>query len=54
MGLDRMPHCYIECVPLPRVKAANAPMYFKKAINESENEFESQNKALIDTRGVCV
>ena len=27
-------------------------MYFKKAINESENEFESQNKALIDTRGV--
>ena len=33
------------------IQAANAPMYFKKAINESENEFESQNKALIDTRG---
>ena len=37
MGLDRMPHAYLECVPMPRAKAANAPMYFKKAINESEN-----------------
>ena len=51
-GLERMPHTYVECVPLPRVKAANAPMYFKKAINECENEFESQNKALIDTVSV--
>jgi len=52
MGLDRHPHGYIECVPLPRSKFANAPMYFKKAINEAEDEFEAQNRALIDTRGV--
>uniref|UniRef100_A0A7S4KQA5 Cwf19-like C-terminal domain-containing protein n=1 Tax=Guillardia theta TaxID=55529 RepID=A0A7S4KQA5_GUITH len=52
ISLDRMPHASVECVPLVRDKSSNAPMYFKKAIMEVENEFESQNRALIDTRGV--
>ena len=47
-----MPHVVVECVPVSRKTASNAPMYFKKALSECENEWEQQNKAVIDTRGV--
>ena len=46
-------HMFIECIPLPKEAGELAPMYFKKAIQESDVEW-SDNKKLIDTskRGV--
>ncbi|EYU32986.1 hypothetical protein MIMGU_mgv1a001703mg [Erythranthe guttata] len=51
MGLARQRrHCMVECVPLPRDVAKQAPVYFKKAIDEAENEWSQHNaKKLIDT-----
>ena len=34
-------HGFIECVPIPSRVSANAPMYFKKAIDESESEWST-------------
>ena len=45
----RKAHMYIECIPLPKDEGSLAPMYFKKAILESDEEW-AQNKKLIDTR----
>lgn len=43
-------HCLIECVPLPKDTAKEAPLYFKKAIDEAEDEWSQHNaKKLIDT-----
>ncbi|XP_057980019.1 uncharacterized protein LOC131165888 [Malania oleifera] len=43
-------HCLIECIPLPRDIAKQAPLYFKKAIDEAEDEWSQHNaKKLIDT-----
>ncbi|XP_021604402.1 CWF19-like protein 2 isoform X2 [Manihot esculenta] len=51
MGLaQQRRHCLIECVPLPREVAKQAPLYFKKAIDEAEDEWSQHNaKKLIDT-----
>jgi hypothetical protein len=43
-------HAVIECIPLPRDQFLDAPIYFKKAILESDEEW-AQHKKLIDTRG---
>eukprot|EP00871_Galdieria_phlegrea_P000902 jgi/Galph1/1812/GphlegSOOS_G473.1 len=43
-------HLVIECVPLSRADASEAPAFFKKAILESESEWHS-NKKLIETQG---
>ncbi|KAG6556722.1 hypothetical protein Mapa_001665 [Marchantia paleacea] len=44
-------HCYIECIPVPSDAAKDAPLYFKKAIDEAEDEWSQHNsKKLIDTR----
>ncbi|KAJ8765166.1 hypothetical protein K2173_011426 [Erythroxylum novogranatense] len=43
-------HCLIECIPLPREIAKQAPLYFKKAIDEAEDEWSQHDaKKLIDT-----
>ncbi|KAL9256145.1 CWF19-like protein [Drosera capensis] len=43
-------HCMIECIPLPQEIAKEAPLYFKKAIDEAEDEWSQHNaKKLIDT-----
>ncbi|KAG6727093.1 hypothetical protein I3842_02G113900 [Carya illinoinensis] len=43
-------HCLIECIPLPREIAKQAPLCFKKAIDEAEDEWSQQNaKKFIDT-----
>ncbi|KAK2659959.1 hypothetical protein Ddye_006492 [Dipteronia dyeriana] len=43
-------HCLIEFIPLPKVIAKQAPRYFKKAIDEAEDEWSHHNaKKLIDT-----
>uniref|UniRef100_A0A9I9D975 CWF19-like protein 2 n=1 Tax=Cucumis melo TaxID=3656 RepID=A0A9I9D975_CUCME len=43
-------HCMIECIPLPQGIAKEAPLYFKKAIDEVEEEWSQHNaKKLIDT-----
>ena len=34
-------HGFVECVPIPSRVSANAPMYFKKAIDESESEWST-------------
>ena len=34
-------HGFVECVPIPSRVAANAPMFFKKAIDESESEWST-------------
>ncbi|KAI3469702.1 hypothetical protein Pfo_026365 [Paulownia fortunei] len=51
MGLARQSrHCLVECVPLPQDIAKQAPVYFKKAIDEAEDEWSQHNaKKLIDT-----
>lgn len=40
----------LECIPLDKSDASLAPMYFKKAIDESETEW-SQNKKLVSLKG---
>ncbi|XP_073224129.1 uncharacterized protein [Cicer arietinum] len=43
-------HCMVECIPLPQDIAKEAPLYFKKAIDEAEDEWSQHNaKKLIDT-----
>ncbi|KAL4590336.1 hypothetical protein LXL04_003265 [Taraxacum kok-saghyz] len=51
MGLAKQTrHCLIECIPLPPDVAKQAPLYFKKAIDEAEEEWSQHNaKKLIDT-----
>ncbi|PKI68557.1 hypothetical protein CRG98_011043 [Punica granatum] len=51
MGLaQQRRHCLVECVPLPKDAAKQAPLYFKKAIDEAEDEWSQHNaKRLIDT-----
>ncbi|PIN25061.1 hypothetical protein CDL12_02196 [Handroanthus impetiginosus] len=51
MGLaQQRRHCLVECVPLPQGIAKQAPVYFKKAIDEAEDEWSQHNaKKLIDT-----
>eukprot|EP00794_Sanderia_malayensis_P018404 gene18404-20259_t len=40
-------HMFIECIPVPKEIGDMAPIYFKKAIQESETEW-AQNKKVID------
>lgn len=49
MSATKKTHNFIECIPLPKEEGSMAPMYFKKAIQESDTEW-SENKKLIDTR----
>ncbi|XP_042509659.1 CWF19-like protein 2 homolog isoform X2 [Macadamia integrifolia] len=51
MGLaQQRRHCLVECIPLPQDMARQAPLYFKKAIDEAEDEWSQHNaKKLIDT-----
>ncbi|XP_031100711.1 CWF19-like protein 2 isoform X1 [Ipomoea triloba] len=51
MGLSKQRcHCLVECIPLPQDAAKQAPLYFKKAIDEAEDEWSQHNaKKLIDT-----
>ena len=48
-SVKRKSHMYIDCIPLPREEGGLAPMYFKKAILESDEEW-AQNKKLVDTK----
>jgi len=48
----RQRHTYIDCVPLSAGDGEEAPIYFKKAIMESESEW-SQHKKLINTTGIA-
>lgn len=45
----RKAHMHIDCIPLAKQEGSLAPMYFKKAILESDAEW-AQNRRLIDTR----
>ncbi|XP_021062482.1 CWF19-like protein 2 isoform X1 [Mus pahari] len=47
MGLKKYCHMVYECIPLPKEVGDMAPIYFKKAIMESDEEW-SMNKKLID------
>ncbi|XP_008391166.3 uncharacterized protein [Malus domestica] len=51
MGLaQQRHHCIVECIPIPHEIAKEAPLYFKKAIDEAEDEWSQHNaKRLIDT-----
>lgn len=51
MGLaQQRRHCMVECFPVPKDVAKEAPLYFKKAIDEAEDEWSQHNaKRLIDT-----
>eukprot|EP00252_Welwitschia_mirabilis_P013838 TRINITY_DN3053_c0_g1_i1.p1 TRINITY_DN3053_c0_g1~~TRINITY_DN3053_c0_g1_i1.p1 ORF type:complete len:554 (-),score=128.70 TRINITY_DN3053_c0_g1_i1:112-1773(-) len=43
-------HCLIDCIPVPSDIAKEAPLYFKQAIDEAEEEWSQHNaKKLIDT-----
>ncbi|CAH1159337.1 unnamed protein product [Phaedon cochleariae] len=50
MYFHKFPHMLIECVPLPKEDGDMAPIYFRKAIDESETEW-SQNKKLVSLKG---
>ncbi|NXD10361.1 C19L2 protein, partial [Nothocercus nigrocapillus] len=47
MSMKKRYHMVYECIPLPREVGDMAPIYFKKAIMESDEEW-SMNKKLID------
>ncbi|XP_052045151.1 CWF19-like protein 2 [Apodemus sylvaticus] len=47
MGLKKHYHMVYECIPLPKEVGDMAPIYFKKAIMECDEEW-SMNKKLID------
>uniref|UniRef100_S4RRS3 CWF19-like protein 2 n=1 Tax=Petromyzon marinus TaxID=7757 RepID=S4RRS3_PETMA len=47
MHLKRRPHMVYECVPLARELGDMAPIYFKKAIQESDEEW-AMNTKLVD------
>ncbi|KAK6172433.1 hypothetical protein SNE40_016083 [Patella caerulea] len=47
MFLKRQPHTFIDCIPLEREVGDLAPIYFKKAIQDSESEW-SQNVKVVD------
>ncbi|KAI3413488.1 hypothetical protein GPALN_010978 [Globodera pallida] len=47
LNVREQQHMSIECIPLPKELGELAPIYFKKAIMESEKEW-SDNKKLID------
>ncbi|XP_025749506.1 CWF19-like protein 2 isoform X2 [Callorhinus ursinus] len=47
MGMKKHCHMVYECIPLPEEVGEMAPIYFKKAIMESDEEW-SMNKKLID------
>ncbi|KAL8208790.1 hypothetical protein R6Q57_008202 [Mikania cordata] len=51
MGLAKQSrHCMIECIPLPLDVGKQAALYFKKAIDEAEEEWRQHSaKKLIDT-----
>jgi len=43
-------HTYVECIPLPADLAQDTPIYFKKALSESD-ELWSQHAKIIETKG---
>ena len=45
----RKTHMHIDCIPVPQEEGALLPMYFKKAILESDEEW-AQNRKLISTK----
>ncbi|XP_020797823.1 CWF19-like protein 2 homolog [Drosophila serrata] len=47
--LHRRPHVSVHCIPIPSSKGEMAPFYFKKAIEESEQEW-CINKQLVSLR----
>ena len=55
MKLDKKgapPRCYVECVPVSAEAFSLAPMHFKRAIDEAEDEWSTHAaKRLIDTSG---
>jgi hypothetical protein len=47
MNFKKQRHTFLECIPVEINMIKQAPIYFKKAIQESESEW-SQHKKLID------
>ncbi|XP_013869501.1 CWF19-like protein 2 [Austrofundulus limnaeus] len=47
MNLRRRQHMVLECIPLPRELGDMAPIYFKKAIMECDEEW-AMNKKIVD------
>ncbi|KAK8810597.1 hypothetical protein WA158_007172 [Blastocystis sp. Blastoise] len=41
-------HCVIECIPVPKNVEEDAPIYFKKALTETDDEWQAANRKLID------
>ena len=49
MSAAKRSHAYLECIPIPKEQGDVVPMYFKKAIMESDEEW-SMNRKIIDTK----
>uniref|UniRef100_A0A3P8WTT8 Cwf19-like C-terminal domain-containing protein n=1 Tax=Cynoglossus semilaevis TaxID=244447 RepID=A0A3P8WTT8_CYNSE len=47
MNLQRKQHMVLECIPLPKELGDMAPIYFKKAILECDEEW-AMNKKIVD------
>ena len=51
-NLSRRRHTVIECIPIPRDAAAESVSYFKKALEEGDEEWsQHEGSQCIDTRG---
>ena len=46
VNLKRKPHTFIDCIPVDAEMASDLPIYYHKAINDSESEW-SQHRKLI-------
>jgi len=50
MNLKKMNHTFIECIPVPEELAQDLPIYFHKALMESDEEW-ADHKKLFKTQG---
>lgn len=50
MWLKKQHHTFVECIPLPRELAEEAPLYFRKEILESEKKWADNPKLISTTK----
>ncbi len=49
MGLSRQPHAVLECIPVPPEVEEDCPLYFKKELNDADEEWATHRKLISTT-----